>query len=290
LGTADGDNTVWVDTDEQTGSTITGGAYKWGVSNCARAGDGGKFTLGVSGSSGALAGTASTTGVTALDGTDQTICRYDMNGFRAKITFKSNPGDIEELTCDARLVTTVEHKDSNAPDTDIVCTAEDSLSFELGGFGTVDGSQNGGGGNGQHNYGQIITNQPLAEMMTHGDRIKFTPNGGSEGVYTIAGPIYNPSSVCSSTATVSCTADGDCPSSETCAGAPILSTIIVEEETTGDVDLASVNTPAGVWHGKGTKENTECSHRGLCNHDEGLCECFTGYTHDDCSRQDALNA
>ena len=54
--------------------------------------------------------------------------------------------------------------------------------------------------------------------------------------------------------------------------------------------IATVSTPKGVWHGKGTKENKECSHRGLCNHDEGLCECFTGYTHDDCSRQDALNA
>merc|ERR1711977_19 len=53
-------------------------------------------------------------GVTLLNGSDETICRYDMNGFRAKITFKSNPGDIEELTCDARLVTTKEHKDSSS--------------------------------------------------------------------------------------------------------------------------------------------------------------------------------
>jgi len=32
----------------------------------------------------------------------------------------------------------------------------------------------------------------------------------------------------------------------------------------------------------------ECSSRGLCNHDNGLCECFTGHTSDDCSVQNSL--
>jgi hypothetical protein len=32
----------------------------------------------------------------------------------------------------------------------------------------------------------------------------------------------------------------------------------------------------------------ECSDRGLCNTDTGLCECFTGYTSDDCSVQNTL--
>jgi hypothetical protein len=32
----------------------------------------------------------------------------------------------------------------------------------------------------------------------------------------------------------------------------------------------------------------ECSDRGNCNTDTGLCECFTGYTHDDCSVQNTL--
>ena len=32
----------------------------------------------------------------------------------------------------------------------------------------------------------------------------------------------------------------------------------------------------------------ECSDRGNCNTDSGLCECFTGYTHDDCSVQNTL--
>ena len=28
---------------------------------------------------------------------------------------------------------------------------------------------------------------------------------------------------------------------------------------------------------KGTMENSECSERGLCNHANGLCECFVGF-------------
>jgi len=31
-----------------------------------------------------------------------------------------------------------------------------------------------------------------------------------------------------------------------------------------------------------------CSNRGLCNSDDGLCECFKGYTNDNCDTQSSL--
>jgi len=33
----------------------------------------------------------------------------------------------------------------------------------------------------------------------------------------------------------------------------------------------------------------ECSNRGLCNNEAGVCECFTGYTNDACDSQDSLS-
>jgi hypothetical protein len=60
--------------------------------------------------------------------------------------------------------------------------------------------------------------------------------------------------------------------------------------------VESVETlPAGVTgnvevyrYGKGTKEKSVCSGRGLCDIGSGTCKCFKGYTMDDCSRQNTL--
>merc|ERR1712167_420553 len=245
-----------------TGSDIlTGGVEKWGISNCKQTGNGGLFAKAAvldndNGKIDAL------TGLTAVP---TTLCRYDMNGFRAKITFTSNPGNIEQLTCDADLVTMPEHKDSAAPATDIVCTSQDLNNCELGAVNTVIGSSIAGG-----NGGQIQTNMDLSAMVDDGDRIVFESGTDSEGdpivrTCTIAGPVNVPTSAATAK-------------------------IICEEEFEATAAITVINTPAAHWEGEGTTENVECSHRGLCNHDEGLCECFTGYTHDDCSRQDALNA
>jgi len=38
----------------------------------------------------------------------------------------------------------------------------------------------------------------------------------------------------------------------------------------------------------GTKENVECSNRGICDYSSGICQCFTGFTNRDCSVQNSL--
>jgi len=38
----------------------------------------------------------------------------------------------------------------------------------------------------------------------------------------------------------------------------------------------------------GTAENAECSNRGICNSEDGVCECFDGYTGEACSVQTIL--
>ena len=39
---------------------------------------------------------------------------------------------------------------------------------------------------------------------------------------------------------------------------------------------------------KGTTENLPCSNRGICDYTTGMCQCFQGFTKNDCSKQNAL--
>jgi hypothetical protein len=60
------------------------------------------------------------------------------------------------------------------------------------------------------------------------------------------------------------------------------------------VDLAygtSADTSVRAYNDqRGTTEEASCSKRGLCDESSGTCQCFKGYTDDDCSRQNALAA
>jgi hypothetical protein len=61
-----------------------------------------------------------------------------------------------------------------------------------------------------------------------------------------------------------------------------------ERQGNGDVQDTKIVDPTTVEDVMGTKEEITCSGRGICNYETGLCECFKGYYHDDCSVQSAL--
>merc|ERR1711871_457156 len=73
--------------------------------------------------------------------------------------------------------------------------------------------------------------------------------------------------------------------------------VILDRPITGEATLSAgtclfkkvVDTPCEVEETvKGTSENAECSNRGLCDSQTGLCTCFSGYTGEDCSVQTVM--
>jgi len=67
-------------------------------------------------------------------------------------------------------------------------------------------------------------------------------------------------------------------------------TDVGDGDSSGNIVLTRVNTfPCSVMETrKGTSENLECSGRGACDGSSGECQCFEGYTSDDCSVQTVL--
>ena len=49
-------------------------------------------------------------------------------------------------------------------------------------------------------------------------------------------------------------------------------------------DIARADDTAHLGHADGTT-GPECSNRGTCDRETGLCSCYTGYSHDNCDTQ-----
>jgi hypothetical protein len=181
---------------------------------------------------------------TVPDHADQysaTVCRVAKNGFRAKITFTKNPGNLNNLVVTTTATATVSVTDTPAL---------------LGAFGHL-------GSDAQAN--RITTNMDLTDSLAIGNRVAY---GTSDVVYTV-------------TSLATAPADKD-----TVGYFAVAETV---PATSADPITAHA-TPAAMWYNRGTKELQECSHRGMCDHGAGVCECFNGYTNDDCGMQDDLRA
>jgi hypothetical protein len=68
--------------------------------------------------------------------------------------------------------------------------------------------------------------------------------------------------------------------------------LVNDETTTADnFHTADISASSGVISidGAGTTESSECSDRGLCDSDSGVCACFKGYTGVACQTQNSLS-
>jgi len=175
------------------------------------------------------------------------MCREAKNGFRAKITFTKNPGDLNDLQCTGTTVAT--------------CTASDEKVL-LGAFGKTGSGQN------------ILTNMDLSVSLAVGDFIK---NPWYDGTAAKGARTFEVAST--PVAPANAATDGGFGTIGITVAVP-----------TGAGAITAMQVPAAALYSKGTKELEECSHRGLCDYGAGVCECFNGYTYNDCSMQNALFA
>merc|ERR1712054_539531 len=173
-------------------------------------------------------------------------------------------------------------------DTDQINTAATgSLKTISSGGSTVDGDQTLSSQTNPHTEITVRTMDP--QEIEIGDRIRVdteatTTNVLSPGTFithTVDRIYYETAN-----------ADSATPTQNGAIAKFTLNEIVsVETSTTGAMAKVDDSEVRAIYNDqRGTTENKECSGRGLCDETSGLCQCFKGYTDDDCSRQNALSA
>lgn len=129
--------------------------------------------------------------------------------------------------------------------------------------------------------------------------ISFVENSGNIPALSVAYSLVDVGSATTGTGTIAGYTNATCSgSSAACITAYSGSTTshLAADQTTAGVSVQDTSVysypsyNAAVAKGNdGSKENIECSNRGICDYSSGLCQCFTGYTDEDCSRQNALS-
>merc|ERR1711907_704006 len=174
-------------------------------------------------------------------------------------------------------------------DTDQINTAATgSLKTISSGSGTVDGDQTLSSQTNPHTEITVRTMDP--QEIEIGDRIRVDTEDNPTNVLTPGTFItHTVDRIYYETTT---TEDASAPKQNGAIEKFTLNEIVsIELGLTGNTTKVDNGEPRAIYNDqRGTTENKECSGRGLCDETSGLCQCFKGYTDDDCSRQNALSA
>lgn len=291
--------------------------------NTYNATEGGTWTLGTTD---AIEATSATPTATSADTyfQDWYISRVSNTGIRFKIKFVSNPGNINTLGCDVSGLTTTSRFAVNycnaysqqhfGPEANSAHASNNkATAFFVAGRDAYPGYTHAS--TCVNNTCIVNTLIDAKNNIVPGDRLRLVKTDGTtvdwhsdvtvtvravEAEYSAAAinGITKESAVACSTTSRS----GEVASHMNYFGEACNSVYVYEEVTTlstfGNAtnvfDIANLTTAGGgailYIDRDGTTENVECSHRGLCDSEAGECNCFKGYTDDNCDRQQALAA
>merc|ERR1712199_64488 len=179
-------------------------------------------------------------------------------------------------------------KITNTDLTNVAATG--SLKTISSGSGTVDGDQTLSSQTNPHTEITVRTMDP--QEIEIGDRIRVDTEDNPTGVSNVLTPGTFITHTVDRIYYETENTDSGTPTQNGAIAKFTLNEIVsIELGLTGNTTKVDNAETRAIYNDqRGTTENKECSGRGLCDETSGLCQCFKGYTDDDCSRQNALSA